>query len=129
MIHDRRYLSKIHEEINLATDGLDGMEGSMSGWLSKWRDRDVYLWGSPKYAGVFLTDVLYVFSTCRCTSLFLFLAPSPRSYLGGPWSERFTPPLPPYGSCLLFCRAFGSMLPHLAFLTRSRCPRRACFCL
>ena len=38
----------IREELSLAADGLEGVEDTVSGWLSKWRDRDVYLWGSAK---------------------------------------------------------------------------------
>lgn len=42
------YLRKIHDEINNAAHDVGDPEGSMSGWLSKWRDRDVYIWGTPK---------------------------------------------------------------------------------
>ena len=38
----------IRDELSLATDHLEEVEIGMSGWLSKWRDRDVYLWGSVK---------------------------------------------------------------------------------
>ncbi|CAM9290859.1 unnamed protein product [Choristocarpus tenellus] len=40
------YLSRIHEEMSHIPQGPSAI--SMSGWLSKWRDRDVYLWGAPK---------------------------------------------------------------------------------
>lgn len=43
-----RYVAMIRDELSLATDHLEEVEIGMSGWLSKWRDRDVYLWGSVK---------------------------------------------------------------------------------
>lgn len=43
-----RYVAMIRDELSLATDHLEDVEIGMSGWLSKWRDRDVYLWGSIK---------------------------------------------------------------------------------
>lgn len=43
-----RYFHMIRDELSLATDGLEDVELTVSGWLHRWRDRDVYLWGSPK---------------------------------------------------------------------------------
>lgn len=43
------YLTNIQDEIDMATGNLGNAECNMSGWLSKWRDREVYLWGSPKW--------------------------------------------------------------------------------
>ncbi|CAM9143530.1 unnamed protein product [Chrysoparadoxa australica] len=59
-------LEKILQRIEDEVQQMDDLGNDMSGWLYKWRDREAYIWGSPKWDQVYLTlkdDVLRLYDT------------------------------------------------------------------